>query len=380
MIRERRTRSRVVIAAMAIALAITSLGGPPAQAASTSFRDVLANHKFYTEISWMTSARVTTGYADATFRPLNNVSREAFAAFLYRLAGQPAVSLPSRSPFTDVSTNAQFYREIVWLDKQGITTGWADGTFRPKEAITREAMAAFLYRFEGRPGFTAPSRSPFTDMTPRSKFYKEVTWLADTGMTTGWADGTFRPKANTSREATSAFLFRGYAPSSYRAPAWVAPDVPYKPAEVLEVAHSQVGYKEPAWRTNKYNDWINGDYAWCHVYVAWVFEKAGYSEWVPKEKHYDTYVRKLRESGVLDTSVRLSELNKGDVVLVDWPPYNGPTHTGIVDHVSGNGVWLVEGNTTSGTGSADRGVFYRWRHVDYIYASYDPEDYFDATR
>ncbi|MFV0285751.1 MAG: S-layer homology domain-containing protein, partial [Demequina sp.] len=189
------------------ALAVTVLTAGPSTAA-TRFTDVPASHQFATEITWLAGKGITTGYADCSFKPKAEVSREAFAAFLYRLAGSPKVSLPSTSPFKDVPTSAQFYREIVWLSKQGITTGWPDGTFRPKNTIDRDAMAAFLYRYKGSPSFSAPSTSPFKDMSTSSKFFKEVTWLRSTKITTGYADGTYRPRSGVSREATAAFLYR----------------------------------------------------------------------------------------------------------------------------------------------------------------------------
>lgn len=383
---KRGSRFAVVVAVVAMAFVGVV---PAAQAATPGFRDVSDQYQFYREISWMSEQGITTGYSGNWFRPEWEVSREAFAAFLYRLAGKPSVSLPSRSPFKDVPKNHQFYREIVWLEKTGITTGWADGTFRPGQAIDRNAMAAFLYRYKGSPSFKAPSSSPFKDLRSSSKFYKEITWLKSTGITTGYADGSFRPHGNTSRAATAAFLFRGFGSSSYRAPAYEAPRSPWRSSEVLSVARSQVGYKEPSWRNNKYNDWIDGNSAWCQVFVSWVFWKAGYPEYVPLEEYYDkgfnppkgksTFVDEARAAGVLDWNVSLSDLDPGDVVLINWGDGQGVSHAAIVHRVSGNGAWFYEGNTTSGTGSPDRGVFHRWRSLSVIDAVFEPQDYYDAT-
>ncbi len=204
---KRRGLAAAMVAVLSVALTLVVAPASPATAATT-FSDVPASHQFAKEISWLAGEGITTGYANGSFKPKAEVSREAFAAFLYRLSGRPSVSLPSKSPFKDVAKGSQFYKEIVWLSKQGITTGWADGTFRPKNTIDRDAMAAFLYRSEGRPSFSAPKRSPFKDMSASSKFYKEVTWLRSTGITTGYANGTFRPKSGVSREATAAFLYR----------------------------------------------------------------------------------------------------------------------------------------------------------------------------
>lgn len=206
--RLRPTIAAVIVLILGFAAAV--VGGTATHAAgATEFNDVPTDAQFYLEISWLSDQRITTGYSDGGFHPKESVSREAFAAFLYRLAAKPAVSLPHSSPFSDVKRTDQFYKEIVWLSKEGITTGWADGTFRPKDKITREAIAAFLYRYAGSPYFKVPRTSAFTDMTPRSKFFKEVLWLLKQGITTGYADKTFRPKTNVSREATAAFFYRG---------------------------------------------------------------------------------------------------------------------------------------------------------------------------
>ncbi|WP_159448739.1 SpoIID/LytB domain-containing protein [Demequina sp. NBRC 110053] len=193
------------------ALAATAVAMPlfaATASAATHFSDVPASHPFVKEITWAANMGIASGYPDGTFRPTSAVTRGAFAAFLYRYAGSPTVSSPTTSPFTDLPTSAQFYKPIVWLEQQDIATGWADGTFRPGEAIDRDAMAAFLYRFHDSPSFTPPSTSPFTDVTPTSPFYREVTWLSGSGISTGWPDGTFRPASDVTREATAAFLHR----------------------------------------------------------------------------------------------------------------------------------------------------------------------------
>ncbi len=100
----------------------------------------------------------------------------------------------------------------------------ADGsrTYRPLNAVNRDAMAAFLYRLAGKPAFTPPATSPFTDITPSSQFYKEITWLAASGISTGWTeqDGskTYRPLSPVNRDAMAAFLYRfgGAIPRSRR--------------------------------------------------------------------------------------------------------------------------------------------------------------------
>ena len=172
---------------------------------AAGYNDVAGN-AFYSEISWNSDKRVMTGFADRTFRPLANVNRAQVASYLYRMAGSPAVSLPASSPFSDVPTTHPAYKEIVWMYQQGITTGWSDGSFRPHEGVSREALAAFFYRFAGSPAH-APTQY-FSDVNASNPFYKEISWFAQQGITTGWADGTFRPGQTTHRDAMAAFLYR----------------------------------------------------------------------------------------------------------------------------------------------------------------------------
>ncbi|TSD62443.1 S-layer homology domain-containing protein [Aeromicrobium piscarium] len=174
----------------------------------TEFTDVPIDHQFYDEITWLSARGITTGYHDGTFRPLAPVERQATAAFLYRLAGSPEVELPASSPFTDVPIDHQFYKEIVWLSESGITTGYRDGTFRPRGAVERKAMAAFLYRAAGEPAVDPPSGPVFTDVPADHQFAGEIAWLSEAGVTEGLADGSFRPDGQVQRQAMAAFLYR----------------------------------------------------------------------------------------------------------------------------------------------------------------------------
>lgn len=200
------------------------LSGGAAQAASR-FSDVPAGTQFSTEITWLADRGITTGYSDGTFRPVQPVNRDAMAAFLYRLSGSPAFVMPARPRFRDVPVGTQFRLEIEWLAAQGITTGYPDGTFRPTQPVNRDAMAAYLYRLSGSPGFPAPTVSPFADLTPTTQFYREITWLASTRITTGYPDKTFRPTQPVNRDAMAAFMFRyaeRFLPPGTCSGVWVA--------------------------------------------------------------------------------------------------------------------------------------------------------------
>ncbi len=185
-------------------------------AALTRFDDVRFTHPFARDIVWLADTGVTTGYADGTFRPSAPVNRDAMAAFLYRASGSPAFTPPATPTFTDVPAGHPFFKEIEWLASRGITTGTvqADGTrgYSPAAPVSREAMAAFLYRLAGSPAFTPPATPRFVDVSTGNPFFTAVEWLAERGVTTGTtqADGTvrFEPSSAVSREAMAAFLHR----------------------------------------------------------------------------------------------------------------------------------------------------------------------------
>jgi serine protease len=188
---------------------------------STSpFADVSTGQQFYKEMAWLAERKISTGWTEAdgsrSYRALQPISRDAMAAFLYRMAGSPDYTPPAVSPFADVLTGQQFYKEMAWLAEQRISTGWteADGsrTYRPLQPISRDAMAAFLYRMAGSPQYTPPAASPFADVSTGQQFYKEMSWLADNCISTGWTEAggarSYRPLQPISRDAMAAFLFR----------------------------------------------------------------------------------------------------------------------------------------------------------------------------
>ncbi|MGO1406939.1 MAG: S-layer homology domain-containing protein [Brachybacterium sp.] len=163
---------------------------------------------FFTEIAWMKHTGLSNGCPDGTYRPFAPMKRDAMAAFLYRAAGEPAFTPPATSPFKDVPTSMIFFKEIAWAESVGITDGWPDGTYRPFEPIKRDAMAAFMYRYAGEPDFTPPSRSPFVDVDSSVIFRTEIAWAESEDITNGWPDGTYRPYQPILRDAMAAFIYR----------------------------------------------------------------------------------------------------------------------------------------------------------------------------
>jgi hypothetical protein len=186
-------------------LASTTVLAAP-EPCATGFTDVGPTHRFCTEIAWAAGGGLVVGWPDGTFRPTVAVSRQAMAAILHRRAGSPEP--PGGAPtFPDVPSGHRFEDGIRWLAAEGITTGYDDGTFGPTRSISRQAMAAMLHRLAGEPA--VPGDAPtFPDVPSGHRFEDEIRWLAAEGITAGYDDGRFRPEAPVSRQAAVAMLHR----------------------------------------------------------------------------------------------------------------------------------------------------------------------------
>jgi hypothetical protein len=112
-----------------------------------------------------------------------------------------------RSPFLDVGDSHVFRDEICALAESRLTGGFTDRTFRPSRPVTRAAMAAFLFRRSGE-DVPVDCIQEFSDVPETHAFFEEICWLAASGITTGFPGGTFRPSAVVTRQAMAAFLQR----------------------------------------------------------------------------------------------------------------------------------------------------------------------------
>jgi hypothetical protein len=182
----------------------------------TAFVDVPRSHRFYTEIQWMYDSGATTGVKTSQglkYQPKGKVTREAMAAFLYR-QNAPKGYQPKKQHFADVPKSHKFYREIEWMYDSGLSTGIKQGgarVYKPKDGVSREAMAAFMYRLLSPENGKAPTKAPFIDVPKNHKFGKEIAWMKASGLSTGTRTArgaAYKPKDTVSREAMAAFLYR----------------------------------------------------------------------------------------------------------------------------------------------------------------------------
>jgi subtilisin family serine protease len=129
------------------------------------FQDVPEDAFFDQAVAWLAEAGITTGYGGdpIVFAPDAPVTRGQMAAFLWRMAGQPVT--PPAHGFADVPGGVYFERALAWLVGEGITTGYGGSptVFAPDREVTRGQMAAFLHRLASNPAAwhpTIPSPPP----------------------------------------------------------------------------------------------------------------------------------------------------------------------------------------------------------------------------
>lgn len=117
-------------------------------------------------------------------------------------ASKPEVKLP----FTDVSTSDWFYDDVAFVYKNGLFSGTDSRSFSPNASMTRAMLVTVLYRLEGEP--TVTGRSSFTDVRSGAYYEKAVIWAAANGIVTGTDSTSFSPDAKVTREQLAAILFR----------------------------------------------------------------------------------------------------------------------------------------------------------------------------
>jgi hypothetical protein len=156
-------------------------------------------------------------------------------------------------PFTDVGGDHLFCEAIDWLAQSGITTGLPDGRFEPTAPVSRQAMAAFLYRFAGEPGLNRPTPF-FSDVDPGHQFYEPIQWMGETGIAQGWMGPPeerplFGPTESVSRQSMAAFLHRLAADPPVTATAPYFADVLsgpfYEPIQWMAEAELSLGTPNP---------------------------------------------------------------------------------------------------------------------------------------
>ncbi len=150
------------------------------------------------------------GFPNNLFMPHGDTTRAQIVTILYRLEGKPAVN--GTQVFDDVTLGKWYTEAIEWANACGVVEGYGNGEFKPDTPISREQMAAILYRYANTKGYDVSAKadlSSFTDASTISTWAVDaMMWANASGLINGMGDGTLNPLGNTERCQAAALLQR----------------------------------------------------------------------------------------------------------------------------------------------------------------------------
>lgn len=139
------------------------------------------------------------GYPDGSVRPDGKISREEVAAILYRITNHQYEKpfIATGEVFPDVEINRWSVDEIEYMSDKDVIKGYPDGEFKPAKQLSRAEFAALISRFVGTK--ETNTQNPFADLEESHWAYNEIIALVKSGLVEGYEDGTFRPDNNITR-------------------------------------------------------------------------------------------------------------------------------------------------------------------------------------
>ncbi len=173
-----------------------------------SFDDVKTGDWFAKAVDYAVDKGMMNGVGNNKFAPDAVTTRGMIVTVLYRLEGEPAVGSAS---FADVHDGEYYAKAVAWASANGIVTGYGDGKFGPNDAITREQFAAILYRYAKYKGYDVSVGEntnilSYTDAQSVSEYaVPAFQWACGAGVMNG-ASGKLLPKDSATRAQTAQLL------------------------------------------------------------------------------------------------------------------------------------------------------------------------------
>lgn len=185
------------------------------QTASSKFTDVSGSFKWAANsVDFMYGNGLVNGISTKNpnvFGPGQNMTRAMLVTILYRAAGEPSVA-GITNKFTDNKQNQYYYEPVLWASSKGIVNGATATTFDPDGKITREQIAAILYRYAGSPAASSSALNGFADRSAVSSYaVTAMQWAVGNGIITGVSTNgrtTLSAKNNATRAQVSVMLHR----------------------------------------------------------------------------------------------------------------------------------------------------------------------------
>lgn len=217
-------KKRLLSLALALCLVCSLLPGTALAAGENPFTDVSASHWAHDDITYVYENDLMNGTDGSLFSPESTTTRAQVVTVLYRLAGQPAADWAN--PFWDVPASAWFHDAVTWAWENDITGGVSSTHFGAGNAVTREQLATFLYRYAQDQGYDTSARadlSGYSDAGLVSSYATEaLSWANATGLITGTTATTLSPQGSATRAQVATILSRfcqDVIPGGYVSPA-----------------------------------------------------------------------------------------------------------------------------------------------------------------
>ena len=197
--------------ALLLALILTLSLSVTAYAAveDTGFSDVAADAWYADAVTYVRDNGLMSGTSDTTFTPGGTMTRGMLVTTLYRMAGSPSLENEDLGyPFADVPGDAWYADGVYWARLAGVVGGYSEDQFGPDDPVTREQIAAILWRYAGSPA--AESGTDFADEGSISAYATQaVDWARANGIVNGVEDNRFLPQSSATR-AQVATILRNY--------------------------------------------------------------------------------------------------------------------------------------------------------------------------
>ena len=173
------------------------------------FTDVTSGDWFYDAVAYVYDKGMMEGTTDTTFAPTMNLTRSMIAQVLYNLEERPEA--PGAAGFTDVAAGAWYADAVNWAAARGIVKGYDTGAFGPEDSVTREQLAAILYRYAQAKGYDTTQGGmavrEFSDSASISDWAQEaMAWAVNAQVLSGKGNGVLDPQGTATRAEVAQML------------------------------------------------------------------------------------------------------------------------------------------------------------------------------
>ena len=180
------------------------------QCPTKGFTDVDQSRYYHEAVDQLYTDGIMIGYNDTTYGIDQSMTRGMVITALYRMAGSPEVT--GTATFTDLRKGAYYETAVIWAEENGIAQGYNQATFAPDQNVSRQQMAAFLYRYAKLQGMDVSGQNDLYgyqdggDVSPYAK--AALAWAVDAGVIKGYSEVTLAPKGDLLRQQCAAMLYR----------------------------------------------------------------------------------------------------------------------------------------------------------------------------